>query len=156
MCRHWRGSSRRVPRALLRDQRGATAVEFAMVVWPFVLLLFGTIEVGRVVWTQTALDKTATTAARCIGIRNENCAQQGTFDRDLAIAFIQKEARSWGLPLAASAIVIKDSADCDGAPGQSTVSLATDIASPLPFIARLMAGSEHMQAKACFPSQVTS
>ncbi|WP_082652790.1 TadE/TadG family type IV pilus assembly protein [Aureimonas sp. AU12] len=156
MCRHWRWSNRRAPHALLRDEGGTTAVEFALLVWPFMLLLFGTIEVGRVVWTQTALDKTATTAARCIGIRNENCTQQGTFSRDLAVAFIQQEARSWGIALATSAITVEDAASCDGAPGQSKVSLSTDIFSPLPFIAKLMAGSEHMQARACFPTQAAS
>lgn len=155
MFRHWPSSSRRPPRGFAGDRRGATAVEFALIAWPLVVLLFGSIEVGRVLWTQTALDRTATAAARCIGIRSGSCSSNGAYNHDLAVSFVQKEARSWGLPVDASRIGVTDASDCDGAPGHSKVDIAVTVLSPVPFIAVLMSGSQDMRATACFPTQAS-
>lgn len=155
MSRPWPSSIRRSAHGFAKDRRGATAVEFALVAWPLVLLLFGSIEVGRVLWTQTALDRTATAAARCIGIRSGSCSTSGTFNRDQAVSFVKEEARGWGVPLDTSDITITDAADCDGAPGHSQVIIAATVLSPVPFIAKLMSGSEEMRAKACFPTQAS-
>ncbi|PYE38844.1 TadE-like protein [Rhizobium sp. PP-F2F-G20b] len=136
----------------IKDRSGATAVEFAIVFWPLMLLLLGTVEVGRVLWTQTALDKTAMTVARCIGIRADGCATSGVYKPDLAVAFAKSEAGSWGISLTNQMISLSDDVACDELPGFSRVTLQTKILSPLPFISTLL-GSEQMSAEACFPRQ---
>lgn len=46
------------------DNRGAAAVEFALVGLPLILLLFGTIECGQMLWTQNTLQFAVEQAAR--------------------------------------------------------------------------------------------
>lgn len=50
----------------LRDERGFTAVEFAMVALPFLMLLFGTIAVGLYFFTTFTLENAVEKAARQI------------------------------------------------------------------------------------------
>ena len=47
-----------------RDQRGAAAVEFALLLIPLVVMVFGTTELGRAIYTYNTLDKTVRDAAR--------------------------------------------------------------------------------------------
>jgi Flp pilus assembly protein TadG len=57
---------RRLLRQLIRDERGAAAVEFALVGPPFLLTLLSIIELGLILTTQAQLDGAARTAARLI------------------------------------------------------------------------------------------
>ena len=50
---------------LAHDQRAATAVEFAIVVGPLILLLVGIMECGRALWLLNALHYASEEAARC-------------------------------------------------------------------------------------------
>src|SRR5215471_5066744 len=49
-------------------------VDFAMIATPLLLLLFGTVEVGRMLWLQNALNYSVESAARCASIDANNCA----------------------------------------------------------------------------------
>ena len=66
-------------------QDGATAVEFALVLPMFLMLVFGSIEFGRLLWTQQALQETAIAGARCMAIaqgsnaNNSPCAASGRY-----------------------------------------------------------------------------
>jgi Flp pilus assembly protein TadG len=60
-------------RALARDRRGHSAVEFALVCLPFLLFLFGIIAVGQAVWLQNALDASVAEAARCASVNPTLC-----------------------------------------------------------------------------------
>ena len=53
-------------RRFAKAQRGATAVEFAIVVVPFMILLFGTMELGMVFLVSTTLQNATDNAARQI------------------------------------------------------------------------------------------
>jgi len=48
----------------LADQRGAAALEFAMIALPLVLLTIGVVEVGRAIFTQQSLSYAIDHAAR--------------------------------------------------------------------------------------------
>lgn len=52
--------------SFVRDERGFTAVEFAMVAMPFLMLLFGTIAVGLYFFTTFTLENAVEKAARQI------------------------------------------------------------------------------------------
>ena len=56
----------RALRWLLRRSRGATAVEVAFLATPFLILVFGTIELGYDLFLQADLDSTLEAAARAI------------------------------------------------------------------------------------------
>ena len=60
-------------RSLRHDQQGATALEFAFVLPLLLLLLLGTIDLGRLFWTSAALDYAVDQAARCIAVSPEIC-----------------------------------------------------------------------------------
>jgi Flp pilus assembly protein TadG len=54
-----------------KRERGAAAVEFALVVLPLLLLLFGIIEFGRVYFVQLSLTNAARDAARTVAISDD-------------------------------------------------------------------------------------
>src|SRR5690606_870355 len=58
----------------LKCRSGSSAVEFAILVLPMVLLLFGSVEAGRAFWTSQAVKDVATSVARCIGVSHPECA----------------------------------------------------------------------------------
>jgi Flp pilus assembly protein TadG len=63
----------------LRQARsGATAVEFAFVAPLLLLLLLGLAEIGRVMWTQSALQFAVQEAARCAAIQSQPAPGQVT------------------------------------------------------------------------------
>ncbi len=53
-------------RDLIASRRGAAAVEFAMVAFPFFMLLFGILELGMLFMASTAIDAATTAEARQI------------------------------------------------------------------------------------------
>jgi len=59
---------------LMRNRFGGIADEFALVATPLVLLLLGTMEVGRGLWIQNALNYSVEGAARCASIDSNNCS----------------------------------------------------------------------------------
>lgn len=60
-------------RGLWRDERGASALEFALTAPVFFLFLSGIIEVGLMFWTQIGLQHGAEMAARCASINTTLC-----------------------------------------------------------------------------------
>lgn len=55
-----------MPRKLARDERGTTAIEFAMVIGPFLFLLFGIISTGFYFFIVFSLEHAVESAARVI------------------------------------------------------------------------------------------
>src|SRR5215469_15634386 len=60
-------------RRLRRDERGASALEFALLLPFFVPLVFGIIQFGELFWTQTALQHAVDMAAPCATINATAC-----------------------------------------------------------------------------------
>lgn len=50
---------------LLKNDRGATAVEFALVALPVLLFMIGIMQTGYIVWAHNLLNLSVNTAARC-------------------------------------------------------------------------------------------
>jgi Flp pilus assembly protein TadG len=62
---------------LRKDRRGAVMVEFALLMLPFLILVFGIFEVGLVIWGGLELDNATNDAARLV---RTGQAQSGKFD----------------------------------------------------------------------------
>jgi Flp pilus assembly protein TadG len=68
-------------------RRGATALEFALIAPPLLMLLVGTLDVGRLLWTRAALQDAVARAARCVAVTPEMCGNAreiGAFARESA------------------------------------------------------------------------
>jgi Flp pilus assembly protein TadG len=68
---------------LLRDRRGTTATEFALLAPALCMLIYGTAEFGRMAWTQAALNFAVDEAARCASVTPSTC---GTPDQTTTYA----------------------------------------------------------------------
>jgi len=66
---------------VIADRGGATAVEFSLIAPALLLLLFGIAEVGRLLWTQSALHFAVEEAARCAAVDATNCASAAAVQR---------------------------------------------------------------------------
>ena len=74
-CRRWR--------ALRRSRRGSVAVEFAIVVTPFIMTVFSTFDVGWFFFANSVVDASAIDAARTVrtgAAQNSALTQQQFFD----------------------------------------------------------------------------
>lgn len=60
-------------RRLWRDERGASALEFGILLPIFVPLILGIMQFGQMFWTQTALQHAVDMAARCATINATTC-----------------------------------------------------------------------------------
>jgi Flp pilus assembly protein TadG len=139
-------------RSLARASAGATAVEFAMVLPMFLMLVFGTIEFGRVLWTRQALQETAVAGARCMAILQSSCASGGAYSSSGTTSYIQNVASGWGLSVPTSGISLNNAASCGGTSGFSQVTLTSTFTSVVPKIVQLAAGGTTLTASACFPN----
>lgn len=131
-----------------RADSGATAVEFALVIGPLLLLIVGIIEGGRLMWSANALDEIAINGARCLGIYAPGCAIGETIMPDQTISYIRQAAQSWGLALDPSEISLATDAGCAVETGFLRVALAMRFDSILPVLDGTV-----LTAEACFPSQ---
>jgi Flp pilus assembly protein TadG len=64
-------------RALARDRRANTAVEFALAAPAIFLFMFGIIECGYALWMQNALDYSTAAASRCASLNGSPCRAVG-------------------------------------------------------------------------------
>ena len=60
-------------RLLLRSRAGSTALEFALVALPFILMILGVAEVSRLIWTKSAMHSAVEAAARCAVVNEAEC-----------------------------------------------------------------------------------
>ena len=116
-------------------QRGAAAIEFAIILPILLLCVLGLIEFARAIWTQATLDHAVQAAARCAAIDPVTC---GT------VAQTQQYAttKAPGLTLPASVFTVTNPA-CGV---QVAASLAFDFLVP-----ELLPYSQTLNARACFP-----
>jgi len=86
--------ARRIVRKLLAERRATTAVEFAIVGLPLMLVSLGTLDLGLILWTQSALEAVAADAARCGAIQGSACTGSNTISTFVASS---TEAGRWVL-----------------------------------------------------------
>lgn len=69
----WKWLLSRKQKCLLAASDGVTAIEFGLLAPALFLLLFGVMEFGRMVWTQTGLHYSVEEAARCASVNASVC-----------------------------------------------------------------------------------
>jgi Flp pilus assembly protein TadG len=142
-------TARLVRRRLGGERRGSTAVEFAIIAGVMLPLLFGTVDLGLLMWTLNALQSTAALTARCVAIGSSLCSAGPA-------QFAVAAAGQWIVPniISAGQVTINTAAtSCNGAAGSLGPFVTVAIVSsywgfgvlPAPFAATTM------QVSACFP-----
>jgi Flp pilus assembly protein TadG len=81
------------------DDRGALSLEYAALLPVFLSLVFGIMDLGRLVWTQVTLDRAVQAAARCAAINSVSC---GT---DAAVQ-TYATTQTWGVTTSAGAFTV--------------------------------------------------
>ena len=81
--------------ALLRDKTGATAVEFALVLTPLLLITFGIMEFGRAMWIEEALGATSSAVARCVGLTLPSCSASSAYSAAATTSYAQTNAQQY-------------------------------------------------------------
>ena len=133
-------------RALLLDPRGAVAIEFAAIALPFLLLLAGTIEVSRFLWTRHALQDSASVGARCLGLGVAPCFDGGAMDRPATVAFVRQQAEAWAIRIPQDAVLLEAIGDCHGLAEFARVEIQHSFTSVLPLLPDIQ-----IEVEACFP-----
>jgi Flp pilus assembly protein TadG len=131
---------------------GNVAVEFALVFPMFLMLVFGTIEYGRLLWTMQALQETANAGARCMALTQSACSSGSSYSATSTQSYITAVAQGWGLSLPSANMTLNNSATCGGNSGFSQVTLTTTFVSVVPKIVLLAAGGTSLRATACYPN----
>lgn len=121
-------------RRLLSDHAGAAAVEFALVVPVFLLMLIGIMEFGRLLWTQNALHYAVEEAARCSAIDTDVCSSTSTTQSFAA-------GRS-GLTFATSVFTVT----------KTSCGWQVSASYPFSFVGFLSEYSVTLHAQACYPT----
>jgi Flp pilus assembly protein TadG len=138
-----------------RAEGGAAAIEFAAVLGPLLLLIFGVFEFGRLLWTREALQETATAGARCMGMSASSCAASGAYSSSNTDTYIENMASGWGVTLTASDIVLNNNATCAGISatnGFSSVTINYTFQSVVPTFISSLSGGTALTTTACFPN----
>ena len=140
-------------RRFSRDQSGASALEFALLAVPLLLIIVGTIEYGRALWTQQAMQSLAIATARCIGVSQSECSSSGTYSSTRTNTWVIGEAAKLGVALQSTNISVNANTSCQGVSGFATVAITYTFVSAVPaFVTALVLGPT-LKATACFPNQ---
>ena len=140
-------------RSFRRADGGATAVEFAIVVGQLLLLMFGTLEFGRLLWTREALQSAAISGARCMGILQTACVTSGAYSSTKAADYVIAEASALKVKLTSTNVTTTNNATCAGVSGFSQVTINYTFQTALPYLLDALTGGVSLTATACFPNQ---
>ncbi|GGD28457.1 TadE/TadG family type IV pilus assembly protein [Sinisalibacter lacisalsi] len=133
-------------RAFLLDLRGAVAIEFAAIALPLLLLLGGSFEISRFVWTQLALQDAASTGARCVGLRLAPCFVDETMDTGGTVTFVQAQAGAWAIEIPDSSVTPEAAATCHGVDDFAKVAIRHRFTNALAILPETW-----IDVEACFP-----
>lgn len=138
---------------MTRSRSGSAAVEFALILLPFMLLLFGGFEFGRLIWTRNALQQTAIATARCMGVRQAACVTGTLPDAARSVTFARTRAASFSVAVPAAAVVATAAGTCANQGGFSRVTISTSFRTIVPLLRPILGAAYPITVVACFPNQ---
>jgi hypothetical protein len=136
----------------MRDRRGTTSVEFAISALALTMIVVGTAECGRLIWTAEVLQEAASEGARCMGLRATACAASGAYSSANTTSYVVSVARLRGVVIKASMVALSNVAVCGGASGFSQVSISYDFTTVAPALLTSLVHGVIVPASACFPN----
>ena len=129
-------------RDLPASSSGAMTVEFALIMPAFLMLLTGTMEYCRYLWTLQTLNSVAYSTARCATFSSA-CATTAAI-QSYAVA----QASGYGLSVTTANVTYTSNTTCRSNTGQNMVTVSTSFASPLSAFVGAMGST--ITGKACF------
>jgi Flp pilus assembly protein TadG len=126
--------------AIARDRGAATAIETALLLPVFLMLLLGISEFGRVLWTQTALQYAVGAAARCAAVTPSSCSDVPAY----------AATQAYGLSIPSGDFHYTASASCgvSGYTGGAKVTVSYPFT---PMVPKLVPLSVTLSAQSCHP-----
>lgn len=94
-------STRRPP--LIAAESGSMALEYGLLLPALILIILGSMDVGRLIWTYTTLHRAVEASARCAAVTPSVC---GTAQQVAARAV----SEAWGLPVTAAVFSLQSPA----------------------------------------------
>lgn len=122
------------------------AIEFAAIALPLMLILGGSMEVSRFIWTRLALQDAASTGARCLGLRLAPCATDGNMDTGGTIGFVKDQAQQWAIAISDQSVTPDASAACHGIADFARIAIRHRLTSVL-----VVLPDTWIEVEACFP-----
>jgi Flp pilus assembly protein TadG len=133
---------------LARDQKGAGAVEFALIAPTFLMFLFLVLDGGRMMFAKQSLNELATATARCMATKQSNCA---TTSGTQSWAVARGLARS-NLQIASADVVLNTNATCGGVSGMIQATISMPWKKGAMNLLPQSAAPGTLSATACFPT----
>lgn len=106
-------------RRLLRDERGNSVTEFALLGPTFLMMLFLVMEGGRALFTKQAVNELAAAAARCAAIHATGC----TTTTEVASWTASRGTTRSRLAITAAMVTPTMSTTCNGQTGMAQVKI---------------------------------
>lgn len=128
---------------LARCQRGASALEFALLAPLFFAFLFGLIEVGRLLWVSQSINEIAFSTVRCMST-SSSCATTPTIQ-----AYAVQRAASYSLTVVGANVVTASNVACDGNANSNRVTITYVVNSITGNLLPLLPST--LVAHSCFP-----
>lgn len=132
----------RILARLRSDRLGTSVIEFALLAPIFIMMLIGTIEAGRMMWTRQTLEEVAQATARCMAVE-DGCtgATAQTFAKD--------RANGYGIDTTLAEVTVNTGVTCKTYPGSTSVNITEQFDSAIGDL--LPAASKRISVSACFP-----
>jgi Flp pilus assembly protein TadG len=80
-------------------RRGTAAIEYALILPVMLLIVFGLMDIGRLLWTYTTLSRAVEAAARCAAINTAECGTSAQI-RSRAVT------EAWGLSVTSATFTV--------------------------------------------------
>ena len=130
------------PRALLRSDHGAAALEFGLLAPVFLMMMLGLFEGGRMFWTRQVVSEVAYSTARCMSV-NTAC-NTATLQKNYAV----DRARRYGVRIVAANVTPVANTTCRSQTGSNSVTVSVAFTSAARGFVPLPAT---LSSTACFP-----
>lgn len=130
-------------KSIFRCDRGASAIEFALLAPVFFMMLFGLVEFSRYAWTRQTLDEVAYSTARCMSVQS-TCSSLATRQ-----AHAVQRAAGYGVTIVAANVTPTSNTSCKGYSASNSVRITKVFNSPVQgFLPGL---GDNIVSTACFP-----